>query len=168
MVALAAAEDLIAIPRSDFDLILPRELERGFNRLGAAAGEVDAAALKGGTGKVEEFGRIFFGNLSGELTGVGELKLPGLRRHCGGDLGNAVSNEVHCGGAREVEISLAVRIPDVSAFAADGGGKVLTKGAMERSGAGHESDYRATVRVVSKELLVFPLTSDSSSLRSSE
>jgi hypothetical protein len=59
---------------------------------------------------------------------VDEVKTPGLRGHGGRDFCEAVSDEVDCGGAGEVEIFVAVGIPEIEALAAHGGGKVLAKG----------------------------------------
>src|SRR5947208_16832449 len=46
VIALAAADDLVARGLTDFHLILPRQLERSLNRFGAAAGEVHGAAAE--------------------------------------------------------------------------------------------------------------------------
>ena len=75
VIALRPAEHLVAFGLSDLHLILPRQFQRGFDRLRTAAGEVHGAAAKILAGKVEQFARIFFRDRSGELAGVDELQV---------------------------------------------------------------------------------------------
>ncbi len=136
MIALLAAEDLVAGGLSDLDLILARQFQRGLDRFGAAAGEVDGAAAEVFSGEREQFFGICFGDRGGELAGVNELELCGLRGHGGRNLGHAVSDEVDGCGAGEIEILVAVGVPDVDAFAAHSRGEVFAERSAENGRAG--------------------------------
>ena len=107
MIALATADNLVARYLPDFDLILPRQLERGFHRFRAAAGEVRGAAAEVVAGKFQHLAREIFGGFSDELGGMNELQIGGLRRHGFADLFYPVSDEVHGGAAGEIEILLS-------------------------------------------------------------
>ncbi len=135
VIALLAAEDLVAGGLSDFDLILACQLQRGLNRFRSAAGEVDSAAAKMFSGKSEQFFGIFFGERSGELAGVDEFEFRGLLGHRGGDFRDAMSDEVDGGGAGEIEILVALSVPHVDPLAANGGGEVFAEGTPEDRGA---------------------------------
>lgn len=137
MIALLAADDLVALRLSDFDLILARQLERGLNRFGAAAGEVDRASAEGFAGEGQQFLRVVFGDGRGELAGVDEFELRRLLGHRGGNFRYAVADEVDCCGAGEIEILLAGGVPDVDAFSAHGRGEIFAEGAAEDGGPGH-------------------------------
>ena len=119
VIALRAAQHLVAPGLSDFHLILPSQLQRGFDGLRTAAGEVHRPATKILAGKVEQFLRVLFRDRSGELAGVDELQLPGLLRHRGRNLRYPVPDEIHGGRAGEIEIALAFAVPHVHPFAAN-------------------------------------------------
>ncbi len=136
MITLLAAENLVARGLSDFDLILAREFQRGLDRLGSAAGEVDGAAAEVFSGEREQFFGVLFGDRGGELAGVNELQLRGLLGHGGGNFGHAVADEVDGGGSGEIEILVAVGVPDVDAFAANSGGEIFAEGSAENGGTG--------------------------------
>ncbi|SRR6266567_2969760 len=143
MVALLPAENLETGRLSDFDLILASQFQRGLDGLGAAAGEVDGAAAKMFSSEREQFLRIFFRNRGRELAGVDKFELRGLLRHGGGNFRHTMADEVDCGGSGEIEIFVAVGVPYVDAFAANGCGKVFAEGAAkncgtrENGGGGH-------------------------------
>ena len=81
MITLRPAEHLVAFGLSDLYLILPRQLQRSFDRFRPATGEVHRAAAKILSGKLQQFSRVFFRHWSRELAGMNELQLPGLLRH---------------------------------------------------------------------------------------
>ena len=136
MIALLAAEDLVAGRLSDFDLILAGELQRGLDGFRASGGEVDGTVAEILSGEGEKFSGILFGDRGGELAGVDEFKLGGLLGHGGGNFGDAVSDEVDGGGAGEIEIAVAGGVPEVNTLATDGGGESLAEGSAEDGGAG--------------------------------
>ena len=88
------------------------------------------------SGEGEQFLGVLFGDRSRELAGVDELQLRGLLGHGGGNFGHAVSDEVDGGGAGEIEIPVAVGVPDVDAFAAHGRGEILAEGSAENGRTG--------------------------------
>ena len=95
MVALTAANDLVALGVADFHLILPGQLQCGFDALGSPAGEVDASASEILPRKFQQFLRKSFRDWRGELAAVNEFKVPRLFCHGGADLVDTVSDEVH-------------------------------------------------------------------------
>jgi len=145
VVALLAAEDLVAIGLADLDLVLTREFEGGFNGLGSAACEVNSAAAEVGTSEGEQFFRVLFGHRRCELAGVDKLKVRCLFRHSRGDFADAVSDEVDGGGAGEVEVAIAGRIPEVYAFPAHGGREVFEEGAAKNGGSTQGGGHREII-----------------------
>ncbi len=83
------------------------------------------------SGEREQFLRVFFGDRRCELAGVNELELCRLLGHRGGNLRDAVSDEVDGGGSRKIEILVSVGIPHINAFAAHGSGKFFAKRAAK-------------------------------------
>ena len=81
VIALRAAQHVVALRLPDLDLILPRQLQRRFNRLRPAAREVNAAAAKMLPGKFQQFLGILFRDRRGELAAMHKLQLRGLLRH---------------------------------------------------------------------------------------
>jgi len=136
VITLLAAENLITGRLSDLDLILARQFQRGLDRFGSAAREVDRAAAEGFSGERQQFFGVLFGNRGCELAGVNELEFCCLRGHGGSNFGHAMSDEVDGSGAGEVEIAVAVGVPDVDAFAADGRGKTFAEGPAENGRTG--------------------------------
>src|SRR5208337_716627 len=79
---------------------------------------------------------------------VDELQLAGLGGQGIGDFADAMPNEVHHGGTGEVEIAIAVVVPQVHAFAANRAWENSVEGAVQQSGTrfggdlgDHASDY---------------------------
>ena len=134
MIALGAAQDLISLRLSDFDLILASEFECSLDGFRAAAGEIDSAAGEVWARKGEQFFGVSLGDGSGELAGVSELKLCGLPGHRCSDVRDAVSDEVDRSGAGEIEIAMASGVVDIGTLAAHGRGKLFAEGAAEDRG----------------------------------
>ena len=80
VITLRPAEHLVTLGLSNLYLILPRQLQRRFDRFRSAAGEVHGAAAKILSGKFQQLSRVFFRDWSGELAGMDELQLRGLLR----------------------------------------------------------------------------------------
>src|SRR5580704_10112202 len=94
-----------------------------------------------------------------ELAAVNEFQLLRLCRHRSRDFRHAVSDKIHRGRSREVEILLAASIPEINSFTADSGGKRLAERAPQKRGIRrrtdgggfrHASDYAAIYIQVSK------------------
>ena len=138
---------------SDLHLILPRQLERGFDRFRSAAGEVHGAAAKILSGKLEQLARVLFRDRSGELAGVDELQLRQLAPTMAAAISrNSVSDEVYRRRAGKIQVALAFRVPQVNAFAANGGREGLAERTPKNGGASrvllvsgmrHSLDYPA-------------------------
>src|ERR1039458_9075046 len=115
-----------SLPRSPKSM--PRNCWRSPEKT-SATGEVFS-------GERQQFLGILFGDRGSELAGVNELELRGLFGHGGGNFGHAVSDEVDGSGAGEVEITVAVGVPYIDAFAADGRGEAFAEGPAENGRAG--------------------------------
>ncbi len=159
MITLRPAEHLVTPGLSNLYLILPRQLEGGFDRFRSAAGEVHGASPKILSGKLKQLSRVLFRDRSGELAGVDELQLRQLPGHGGSDFGDSVSDEVYRRGAGKIQVALAFRVPQVNAFAANGGRECLAERTPKNGGASrvllvsgirHTVDYPAGRAAVSK------------------
>src|SRR5882724_12606548 len=75
VIALIAAENLIARGLPDLHLILPGELQCRLDRFRTAAGKVHGSAAEMPAGKVEKFSRELLSNRRCELAAVDELEL---------------------------------------------------------------------------------------------
>ncbi len=132
MITLRPAEHLVTPGLSNLYPILPRQLERGFDCFRSAASEVHGASPKILSGNSSS-SRVLFRDRSGELAGVSELQLRQLLGHGSSDFGDSVSDEVHRRGAGKIQVALAFCVPEVNAFAADGGeGMTCGKNAEKR------------------------------------
>ena len=99
VVALLAAEDLVALLLADLHLILAGQFDGGFHRLRTTTGEIHCSAAEMLSGKIQQFLCIFLGDGGGELAGVDEFELGRLLGYGSGDFRNPVPDEVHCSGA---------------------------------------------------------------------
>ena len=146
VIALPATDDLESLRVPDFNLILPRQLERSFDGLRASAGEEYGPAFKAGPCECEQFFRVGLGNRSGELAGVRELELRCLLRHGSGDFRHTVPDEVHRGRSRKVDIALAAGVEQIDALAAHGRGIRFAKRPPQNGrgtgSRGHDENYR--------------------------
>jgi len=70
VITLPTAEYLVPTGLPDFHLVLPRQLERSFDRLRAAAGEIHTTAGKILARELKQLRRILFRYGSGELAAV--------------------------------------------------------------------------------------------------
>ena len=118
VIALATGDDVAALFLAALGEILPRHLERRFDRFRPAAHEIGVADAFGGVGD-QPVGESL-GHFGGEEAGMGigelvELLVQG-RRHCG----MAVPQAGHRGAARGVDVALAGGIDDFDALAAGG------------------------------------------------
>src|ERR1700686_912140 len=111
----------------DLNLILPRQFERRLYRFPSARSEVNCAAAKSFSRKIQQLLCKFFGDRSRELTAVDKLQLPGLLGHGVANLAHAMPNKIHCRGAREIEVTMAAVVPHVNALAWNGQGIWLEK-----------------------------------------
>src|SRR5882762_9194368 len=134
VVALRTAEHVVALALAGFDLILARELQRSLHGLGAAAGEVHASAAKMLSRKLQQCGDISYGNGGGELASVHKLQLRRLCRNRLKNCGNAVANKIHHRLSGEIQIALALGIPNVNALASHSPRKRFAKRAGECGG----------------------------------
>ena len=136
MVALMTAQDLMTLWLCDFNLVLARKFQSGFNRFRSTTGEINGAILEMIAGKDQQFPRVFFGNGRRELAGVDEFQTRGLFGHCGRDLTDTMADEIHCSRAGEIKIAIAVGVPNVDALSANGCRKLFAEGAAENGRAG--------------------------------
>ena len=116
VIALAPGDHVAALRLAALGEILPRHLERRFDRFRSAAHQVGVADAVGGVGD-QAVGEPF-GNLGGEEAGMGigkpvELLVQG-RRH----RGMAVAQAGHRGTTRRVDVALAGGVDDLDALAA--------------------------------------------------
>src|SRR5579863_3180147 len=82
-------------------------------------------------GEREQFLGILFRDWRSELAGVNELQLRRLFGYGRGNLRHAVADEVDRGRSGEIEIFVAVGVPDVDTFAADRRGEILAERSAE-------------------------------------
>jgi hypothetical protein len=122
VIALVAAQNLVPIFLPDFHLVLARQFQRRLHRLRPARGEVNRSTRKPFSGKIEQLLRKLLCDWSRELAGVRELQLTSLLRHGVGNFANTMADEIHCRRSREIQVAVAVRIPNVSALAPHGHG----------------------------------------------
>ena len=148
MVALLAAKNLVAMRLANLDLILTREFQGGFDRLRAAAREVDGPAAKMISGEGQQLFGIGFGDGRRELAGVNEFELRGLLDHGSGNFGHTVADEVHYRRSREVEIPLAFGVEDVDALAANRRWERLSERAAQDCGFGECGRHLRNYRVI--------------------
>src|SRR5258706_4408821 len=77
--------------------------------------------------KLKQLLRKFFGNGGRKRVGRHKLKLPSLFRHGVSNFANAMPNEVHRRRSREIQIALAIAIPNINAGAPHSHGIRLMK-----------------------------------------
>jgi len=118
VIALLPAENLIAAGLPDLDLVLPGQFESAFHRLRAAAGKEHRSATKMPAGKLDQFLRVLLRRGSGELAAVDKLQLLSLGHHRRGNLGYTMPDEVHRRRSGEIQVALALPIPDIDPLSA--------------------------------------------------
>ncbi len=106
---------------ADLYLILPCQLQRGFNRFRSAAGEVNGAAAEVFSGESQQFGGVFFGDWRRELAAVDEFDSARLLGHGLDNFGHSMTDKIHRGRSGKIQILLATRVPQARAFAPHGG-----------------------------------------------
>ena len=134
MIAGAEGDDPAFIRPAALDPVLARELQCGFDGLGAATEEVKLGQIPG-----EDFG-----DFSGELFdrpmrehGAGEVaELPRLLRHCRGNLRIRMAQVCDVRAADGVEIALAAFVEQPAAFAAHDLGILVAELAVEDGAVG--------------------------------
>ena len=122
VVALPAGDDVAPLWLAYLQEVLPRELDGGFHRLGAAGDEVHAADARR-CALDQHLGELL-GRLGGEEAGVGigdavELRLDGVEH-----VAVAVPEAGDGRAATGVEIAPALRVHEVHALAAGDDGQV--------------------------------------------
>ena len=148
VVALPAGDDAVTGRLFGFEEKLAREFDGGFGGFGAAAGEVDAAAvLKIARGDGEDAGGKFFGGFGVELCGVGEGDAIGLLGHGAADFWDTVADADDGGLPGGVEEAAAVGGDDPAAFAADGDGIIFVKITGKKRGG---ADGGAHLKIVAE------------------
>jgi len=134
VIALAAADHLIALGVPALHLILPRQFERALHRLRASAGEENRAAVKRRSREIEQLLRELLRNFGGEVAGVRELQLRRLLGHGAHNSRVAMSDEVGDGAGGEIEILPAIPIEQPHSFPANDHGIGLIQRAMKYGG----------------------------------
>src|SRR5579863_1858934 len=160
-----AAYNLMPVSLTDFDLILAGELKSGLYGLRATAGEVHGAVAEVVAGEGKQFLCVFLGDGSGELAGVDELKLRGLLGHSGRNLRHTMSDEINGCRTSQVQITIAVGVPQVHSLSADGGGKFLAERAAQNRRTRAQGGEFIHCRIIASHLSP---VSDSSSRGSSK
>ena len=117
VIALPARDEDAALGLTDLDEVLPRHLEGGFDRLRAAADEVDV--FQPGRGGARQLVGERLRRLRGEEAGVRVGQAIDLRMHGRRHRRMAVAQARHGGAAAGIEILLARRIREVNALAGD-------------------------------------------------
>src|SRR5271156_6645958 len=112
---------------ADLYLILPRQFQPRPPRPRPAAGEVDCSTGEAVSGKIQQLLGKFLGDRSGELAAMDKLQLPRLLRHGIRNFADTMSNKVHRRRSREIQVAIAVAIPNVNALAPHGLGIRLLK-----------------------------------------
>src|SRR4029453_18438811 len=129
---------------ANFDEVLPRHLERGFDGLRAAAHEVRVAdAWRRGA---DELLGQRLGRLRGKETRMRGREAVDLRVHRREDVGMAVAEARHRGAAGRVEILFAAGVDQPGAVAADGNGRGRTKLAVKDAAHRERRRRRCTIR----------------------
>ena len=143
-----SAQDLMPARLPDFDLVLARKFQRGFNRFRPTTGEINGAILKMITGKDQQFLRVFFGDRSGELAGVDEFETRGLFGYCGRNLTDTMADEIHRSRAGQIKIAVAIGVPNVDAFSTNGCRKFFAEGAAENGRSGLDGERIVHGRII--------------------
>ena len=102
---------------ADLDEVLARHLERGLDRLGAAAHEIGVARARGRS--ADELVGERLGGLRGEEARVRVGEAVDLRVHRREHIGVAVAEAGHRRAAGRVEIAPALRVDDPDALSSD-------------------------------------------------
>ena len=134
MIALAPGDEVAPLRLALLDEVLPRHLQRGLDRLRAAADEIDV--VDAGRRVRDEVVAQLLGHLRREEAGVRVGELVELRVHGGQHVGMAVAEARHGGAARGVDVLLPRVVADDHAFAALGDGIGVGDAAVQE--AGHE------------------------------
>ena len=141
-----------ALGLADLDEVLPRQLQRGLDRLGAAAHEVDVAeAGRRGPGQLI---RERFGRLGGEEAGVRVGQRVDLRVHGREHVRVAVAQARDRGAAARVEILPAGGVGDEHPVAADGDRRRHVEVAMDDVGHSALPHTAATPRLLADADLI--------------
>ena len=132
VIALAAGDDVAALLLAALGEILPRHLERRFDRFRPTAHQIGVADALGGVG--DQAVGEFLGHVGGEEAGMGigelvELLVQGRRHRW-----MAVPQAGHRGATRRVDVALAGGIDDFDAPAAGGDRQVSADLAMQDMG----------------------------------
>ncbi|MNY09220.1 hypothetical protein D3C86_1421260 [compost metagenome] len=120
VIALPARDDMTALRLADFHEVLPRHLQGGFHRFGAAGHEVGVRSASRRIGD-QPVGQLF-GDFGCEEAGVGIGQRVDLRMHGGLDVRMVVSQAGHRGAAGAVDVGAAGAVVDPDALAAYGDG----------------------------------------------
>ena len=111
VIALPPRDDVTALRLADLDEKLPRHLERGLDRLRAAADEIDVAQARRSV--LDQPIREPFGGLGGEKSRVGIGERVELFVHRGEHVGMAVAKARDRRAAGCVEIAPAIGVDDL-------------------------------------------------------
>ncbi len=144
VVALPPCDEVRALRLPDLDEVLARHLERGLDRLRAAAHEVGVARA-GGPGAHQLVGQRL-GGLGREEARVRVGQAVDLLVDRGEHVGVPVAEAGHRGAAAGVEIAPALGVGQEHACAADGDGGLAVQVAMEDAGHGSIVGRCATAR----------------------
>ncbi len=133
MVALPTADDLVAFGVSALHLILARQFQGTLDRFGASAGKENGAIAKRRSCEIQNFPRKFFGNISREIAGVGELELRRLLGHGASNRRIAVPDKIDDGATGKVENLAAASVIQPYSFATNGDRIRLIQNTMQDS-----------------------------------
>ncbi|SJM32678.1 hypothetical protein BQ8482_300049 [Mesorhizobium delmotii] len=121
MIALAASNDVTALRLTLFDEILPRHLERRFDRFRATAHQIDMRQPRWRV--LDEPIAEALGGLGGEETSMSVGDPVELAVQRGNYVGMSMAEAGDRGSARGVDIVLAARIDQFDPLASDGNGQ---------------------------------------------
>ena len=132
VIALPPGDEILPLRLAALDEILPRELERRFDRLRSAADKENVA---------DAFRRMrdeivgeFFGGLRGEKAGMRIFELVELRPHGGENIGMRVAKAGHRRAAGGIDVFLAGLVADVDPLTRDSHRIVVPDRAMQNMG----------------------------------
>ncbi len=146
MIALAPRDDVSPLRLAAFDEILPRELERGLDRLRPAADEEDMADARRRVG--DEIVGQFLRDLRGEEAGMRIGEPVELLVHRGQHVRMRMPQTGHRRAARSVDVLLAGGVADDDAVAARGDGIGMAGLAMKDMGHDRALAFLGSERAV--------------------
>ena len=118
MIALTSRDQVTPLRFAIFDVVLTRQLYRGFHRFGAARHKIHPIQIAGSM-RYQQLGKIFSG-IAGEKAGMRESQVRGLLLNGCDDFWITMPKATDRGPARPVEESFPMFVNDIAPLAGYG------------------------------------------------